>query len=68
VPAAYAVDALVEHVRPALEEHGDLDAVTDLLTALRDRGTGAERQRETFRRAGRLQEVVRLAMEVTAAG
>lgn len=66
VPAAYAVDALVDHVRPALEQYGDLDTVTDLLTALRARGTGAERQRETYRRAGRLQEVVRLAVEVTA--
>ncbi len=68
VPAGVAVDALVDHVRPALEEYGDLDSVTELLTALRTRGTGAARQRETYRRAGRLQEVVRLAVEVTAPG
>lgn len=52
------VDALVAHVRPALEEHDDVDAVRDLLGALRARGTGATAQRRTFERHGDLAEVV----------
>lgn len=52
------VDALVEHVRPALEEHDDVDAVRDLLGALRARGTGATAQRRTFEKHGDLAEVV----------
>jgi glutamate---cysteine ligase / carboxylate-amine ligase len=44
------LDALVKHVTPALEDTGDLRLVSDLMTALLGRGTGAARQREVFRR------------------
>ena len=37
-PAAEVVDALVEHVRPALEAAGDLDEVTALLEQVRGAG------------------------------
>ena len=49
-----AVDAptlrarLVEHVHPALSDHGDTETVTRLLQRLDERGTGAARQRVLF--------------------
>jgi len=49
-----AVDAtrlracLLEHVRPALDDHGDTQIVAGLLRRLDDRGTGADRQRALF--------------------
>lgn len=43
-PAWSLIGELVTHVRPALEETGDLDEVTALLAALRADGTGSERQ------------------------
>ncbi|MCF4121935.1 glutamate--cysteine ligase [Antribacter sp. KLBMP9083] len=44
-PAHDVVGALVEHIRDALVDAGDLDAVTDLLGALWSSGDGASRQR-----------------------
>lgn len=46
------LNALVKHVTPALEDAGDLELVTDLVTALVSRGTGATRQKEVHRRSG----------------
>ena len=49
-----AVDAttlrsrLLDHVRPALSDHGDTATVTGLLRRLDDQGTGADRQRALF--------------------
>ncbi|SCG53139.1 carboxylate-amine ligase [Micromonospora coxensis] len=57
-PAWELLDRLVDRVRPALEEHGDLAEVTDLLGGLRRHGTGAARQRAVFARTGRLEDVV----------
>ena len=42
---------LLDHVRPALRDHGDTETVTRLLRRLDDRGTGADRQRALFTRA-----------------
>ena len=39
---------LLDHVRPALRDHGDTETVTGLLRRLDDRGTGADRQRALF--------------------
>jgi len=39
---------LLDHVRPALSEHGDTETITRLLRRLDDRGTGADRQRALF--------------------
>ena len=44
-PAAEVVGALVERVRPALEEVGDVEEVEELTKALLARGTSADRQR-----------------------
>jgi glutamate---cysteine ligase / carboxylate-amine ligase len=39
---------LLDHVYPALRDHGDTETVTGLLRRLDDRGTGADRQRALF--------------------
>lgn len=64
-PAWHVVDALVDHVRPALEDAGDLDLVRDHLVALRERGNGAALQRAAYAATGRLEDVVRAAVELT---
>lgn len=67
VPAGEAVDQLVAHVRPALEDAGDLDAVTELLQGPWRRGTGATRQRAWFGESGGdLAHVVRRATALTS--
>ena len=53
-----AVDApalrarLLDHVSPALSDHGDTETITTLLRRLDQQGTGADRQRILFTRAG----------------
>ena len=39
---------LLDHVYPALSDHGDTETITRLLRRLDDRGTGADRQRALF--------------------
>ena len=39
---------LLDHVYPALRDHGDTETITRLLHRLDDRGTGADRQRALF--------------------
>jgi glutamate---cysteine ligase / carboxylate-amine ligase len=47
--AAAALRArLLDHVSPALSDHGDTETITGLLRRLDDRGTGADRQRTLF--------------------
>ncbi len=56
-PAAAVLDALVDHVRPALEEAGDLDRATaGLRRALSE--NGATRQRAAYERSGSVEGVV----------
>ncbi|TDB98472.1 YbdK family carboxylate-amine ligase [Micromonospora fluostatini] len=57
-PAWTLLDDLVDRLRPALDRHGDLTEVTDLLGALRRHGSGAARQRAVYARTGRLTDVV----------
>src|SRR3954471_22355571 len=65
--AAEGVSALLEHLRPALAAAGDEQRVTDGLTELLRRGTGADVQRRVHRRTGGdLTAVVRAAVAVTA--
>jgi len=47
-PEAALRARLLDHVRPALSDHGDTETVTGLLRRLEDRGTGADRQRALF--------------------
>jgi glutamate---cysteine ligase / carboxylate-amine ligase len=66
--AATVVHALVSHCRDALAETGDTDTVTELLTALLARGTGASFQRGAYRDSGRLADMISRAVTVTADG
>jgi glutamate---cysteine ligase / carboxylate-amine ligase len=59
VPVREAVDAAVRHVRPSLEESGDLELVTEKLERLLATGGGAARQRRTFEASEDLRSVVR---------
>lgn len=49
-PAGYVVAELLEHLRPGLEAHGDLEAARRACSAILQRGTGADVQRRLRRR------------------
>jgi glutamate---cysteine ligase / carboxylate-amine ligase len=66
-PVREVFDAAVRHVRPALEEAGDLDRVTESFARLSARGTGATRQRSVFEATGDLRAVVADLAERTEA-
>jgi glutamate---cysteine ligase / carboxylate-amine ligase len=57
--------ALLAHVRDALDDAGDTDTVTELLTALLNRGNGAAFQRNACRDSG-LASVLETAAAITA--
>lgn len=59
-PAPALVTQLVERVRHALAETGDLGFVTESLAWVRENGNGAQRQRRAFARTGSLTDVVDL--------
>jgi carboxylate-amine ligase len=65
-PAAEVLGALVDHVRPALEDSGDVAMVEERMVVLLERGNGAARQRSVLDRTGRLSEVVADVARVTA--
>ncbi|REF00184.1 carboxylate-amine ligase [Thermomonospora umbrina] len=65
VPAWRLVDELLDRVRTALEESGDLSRVTALLARLRRGGTGADRQRRAGGSGGA--EVVAMLIRETVA-
>ncbi|WP_206063291.1 glutamate--cysteine ligase [Nocardioides sp. HDW12B] len=66
-PAATVLDALVEHVRDALEDTGDLDLVRELASRVLADGGGAERQRALVRDGATMPEVVADLARRTAA-
>jgi carboxylate-amine ligase len=68
VPASESVESLLEFLRPALELAGEWDEVTSIVFETFARGTGAERQRAAFARAGRFVEVMDLILEETSRG
>ncbi|MFI7343724.1 glutamate--cysteine ligase [Streptomyces sp. NPDC050085] len=68
VPAESAVEALFAHVRPALEDTGDLAEARDRLDRLLRDGNGARVQREVHRRTGSLREVVAECVRRTHGG
>jgi carboxylate-amine ligase len=63
--AATVASLLVDHCRDALDDAGDTDAVTEMLSALLARGNGASSQRAAFRQSGRLADVVNSAVAAT---
>lgn len=68
VPAHEMIESLLNFVRPALEAAGEWDEISSLAQQTLLRGNGATRQREAFKRAGRLEDVVDLVVGETAAG
>ncbi|MGH3924078.1 MAG: carboxylate-amine ligase, partial [Pseudonocardiaceae bacterium] len=64
--ARRVVRALIEHVRPALEDLGEYDVVRALTDALFGRGNGSTMQRDVCRRGGSLADVVASAVTRTA--
>jgi carboxylate-amine ligase len=65
-PAKEVVTALVDHVRPALQNNGDEDLVHEQLERLVARGNGAQRQRAVLERTGQLGDVVAYLARATA--
>jgi carboxylate-amine ligase len=66
MPAPAQADRLFDHVRAALEEHGDVELVADFVRRLSADGTGAERQRACAARYGSLTAVVDDLVALTA--
>ena len=69
-----AVDApalrarLLDHVYPALRDHGDTETITTLLHRLDQRGTGADRQRALFTRAASTPAFITALARATLSG
>jgi carboxylate-amine ligase len=57
-PAGAVLDAVLAHVRAALEDAGEQLVVGELRAELVRRGTGSRIQRATYARTGRLEDVV----------
>lgn len=57
-PAERVIRALMDHVRPVLDDHGEREVVEDLVTAVLRRGNGAAAQRQIFQASGQLADVV----------
>jgi carboxylate-amine ligase len=64
-PALAVVNSLINHVREALEDIGDLHRVEELVDDLLHVGTGAVRQLEVLHRTGGLKDVVADAVNCT---
>ena len=64
-PAAEAVQALLNHIRPALASSGDEEPVTLEVARILTSGTGSHRQRDTMLSTQRLTAVVLDAIEHT---
>ena len=67
VPAAVAVERLLAHARPALEDDGDWDEISELARRVVRDGTSADRQRNQLARTGHLPDVVDLLLAETGA-
>ena len=59
---------LLDHVYPALRDHGDTETVTRLLRRLDDRGTGADRQRALFTSAASAPAFITALARATLSG
>ncbi|MGW0601776.1 glutamate--cysteine ligase 2 [Streptomyces sp. NPDC002776] len=58
MPARAVLQALLDHVGEALEDHGDLERARAGVAELLERGNGARVQRELLERTGSLRDVV----------
>jgi glutamate---cysteine ligase / carboxylate-amine ligase len=65
IPAADAVRALLQRLRPQLEDLGDWSTVSELTEATLSRGNSADRQRAVFAEQGRIEDVVEAVVTET---
>jgi carboxylate-amine ligase len=63
--ARHVISTLHDHVRDALDESGDEAYVEEGLTRVLGNGTGADWQRQSYERSGRLADVVTDAIGLT---
>ena len=68
VPAREMVETFLTFLRPSLEDSGEWDEISSIVHETMQRGTGATRQREAYKRRGRLEDVVDLIVEETEKG
>ena len=68
VPARELIERLLTFIRPALEQDGAWEEVSTLVRETMRRGTGAQRQRQAYHRAGRMEDVVDLIVAETTQG
>ncbi|MEE3066148.1 MAG: glutamate--cysteine ligase [Actinomycetota bacterium] len=66
VPARQQLDALVQWVRPALDELGEFDRATAELDRIMAQGNGAMRQRMVWQQRGDMMDVIDHAAAATA--
>jgi len=59
---------LLDHVYPALSDHGDTETITTLLRRLDQRGTGAGRQRALFTSAASAPAFITALARATLSG
>ena len=67
VAASEVLHALLEFVRPALDEHDEWDRISRSVDRIIEHGTGAARQRRAFERRHELEDVVDFVVEETRA-
>ncbi|MGW7345752.1 glutamate--cysteine ligase [Streptomyces sp. NPDC054854] len=65
VAAPHAVEALYQHVREALEDHGDDERVRESIARLHEHGNGARTQRQLLSTEGSLARVVTRCAQLT---
>ena len=53
-PAKTTINALLQKVRPALEQNGDWEEVSGLLARVLEHGNGAQRQRQAYQEVSKL--------------
>ncbi|MFD6185051.1 glutamate--cysteine ligase [Streptomyces goshikiensis] len=64
--APHVIEALYQHVRDALVDHGDDDRVREGTARLQEHGNGARVQRQLFRTEGSLARVVTRCAQLTS--
>jgi carboxylate-amine ligase len=65
-PAREVIWKMLDFARPALEEHGEWEEISALVSETLEQGNGARRQRRAYESAGLLEDVVDMLIEETA--
>lgn len=65
IPARQLVEKFLRYIRPALEDLGEWEEVSERVNLLLERGNGAKRQRQIYQRTGNYKDVVDFIIEQT---